>query len=225
MNSRPRHPPHLKGKEIGLFYARRQREKREEEDMAKDMLEVPDEQIARINRFLKQIPLNAFQHSNQESDFLAAYRRNLSLNANSSDRIQKDLLRDPCEGTSASMPKEPCQKTPTVAGRFLAQFRRNLPAYSMREELVKLVHENNVVVLSGETGCGKTTQVPQYIFEEFENARIVCTQPRRISAITVAQSKFFRHFGTKFLLISGFFRQIIMETKCLKFIEILSNIR
>lgn len=50
-----------------------------------------------------------------------------------------------------------------------------------------------VVVISGETGCGKTTQIPQFILEsEIESVRgascsIVCTQPRRISAISVSE--------------------------------------
>lgn len=50
-----------------------------------------------------------------------------------------------------------------------------------------------VVVVSGETGCGKTTQLPQYILEsEIDAARgancsIICTQPRRISAIAVSE--------------------------------------
>lgn len=50
-----------------------------------------------------------------------------------------------------------------------------------------------VVVVSGETGCGKTTQLPQYILEsEIEAVRgaacnIICTQPRRISAIAVSE--------------------------------------
>lgn len=50
-----------------------------------------------------------------------------------------------------------------------------------------------MVVVSGETGCGKTTQLPQYILEsETEAGRgavcsIICTQPRRISAMSVAE--------------------------------------
>lgn len=50
-----------------------------------------------------------------------------------------------------------------------------------------------VVVVSGETGCGKTTQLPQYVLEsEIDASRgaacsIICTQPRRISAIAVAE--------------------------------------
>ncbi|KAL4184891.1 hypothetical protein AMTRI_Chr10g227850 [Amborella trichopoda] len=53
-------------------------------------------------------------------------------------------------------------------------------------------HKGRVLVVSGETGCGKTTQLPQFIIEEeIESLRgtecnIICTQPRRISAISVA---------------------------------------
>ena len=50
-----------------------------------------------------------------------------------------------------------------------------------------------MLVVSGETGCGKTTQLPQYILEsEIEAGRggscsIICTQPRRISAMAVSE--------------------------------------
>lgn len=50
-----------------------------------------------------------------------------------------------------------------------------------------------VVIISGETGCGKTTQIPQFILEsEIESVQgaacnIICTQPRRISAISVSE--------------------------------------
>jgi len=46
------------------------------------------------------------------------------------------------------------------------------------------VAENSVVVVEGETGCGKTTQVPQFILEDAADTNtpcsIICTQPRRI---------------------------------------------
>lgn len=50
-----------------------------------------------------------------------------------------------------------------------------------------------VVIISGQTGCGKTTQIPQFILEsEIESVRgaacnIICTQPRRISAMSVSE--------------------------------------
>lgn len=59
------------------------------------------------------------------------------------------------------------------------------------QELVELINSNRVLVVSGETGCGKTTQVTQFILDDYINrgmgslCRVVCTQPRRISAISV----------------------------------------
>ncbi|KAK4778731.1 hypothetical protein SAY86_006259 [Trapa natans] len=78
-------------------------------------------------------------------------------------------------------------------GQKMLEFRRSLPAYKEKDALLKAVAENQVVVVSGETGCGKTTQLPQYILEsEVVAARgatcsIICTQPRRISAMSVSE--------------------------------------
>lgn len=46
------------------------------------------------------------------------------------------------------------------------EYRRRLPAWSLREEIVRTVRGSQVVVISGETGCGKTTQVPQFILDD-----------------------------------------------------------
>lgn len=60
------------------------------------------------------------------------------------------------------------------------------------QELVRLINSSRVTVISGETGCGKTTQVTQFILDDHierglgSTCRIVCTQPRRISAISVS---------------------------------------
>eukprot|EP01018_Ginkgo_biloba_P025644 Gb_33245 [translate_table: standard] len=78
------------------------------------------------------------------------------------------------------------------AAKAMHSFREKLPAYKMKHQLLQAVANNQVLIVSGETGCGKTTQLPQMILEEeIESLRgaqcnIICTQPRRISAISVA---------------------------------------
>ncbi|KAK2647975.1 hypothetical protein Ddye_015464 [Dipteronia dyeriana] len=78
-------------------------------------------------------------------------------------------------------------------GQKMLELRRSLPSYKERDALLKTISQNQVVVVSGETGCGKTTQLPQYILEsEIEAVRgaacsVICTQPRRISAMSVSE--------------------------------------
>ncbi|SJX64352.1 uncharacterized protein SRS1_14994 [Sporisorium reilianum f. sp. reilianum] len=70
--------------------------------------------------------------------------------------------------------------------------RKSLPAVAAAAEILELIRTNRVVIIAGETGCGKTTQVPQFILDEAIEAgsgsecNIVVTQPRRVSAIGVA---------------------------------------
>ncbi|CAH8270070.1 unnamed protein product [Arabidopsis lyrata] len=78
-------------------------------------------------------------------------------------------------------------------GRTMLEFRKSLPSFKDKERLLQAIARNQVIVVSGETGCGKTTQLPQYILEsEIESGRgafcnIICTQPRRISAMAVSE--------------------------------------
>ncbi|KAL4579620.1 hypothetical protein LXL04_015774 [Taraxacum kok-saghyz] len=78
-------------------------------------------------------------------------------------------------------------------GKKMLQGRMSLPAFKEKERLLQAIAQNQAIIISGETGCGKTTQLPQYILEsEIESGRgafcnILCTQPRRISAMAVAE--------------------------------------
>ncbi|XP_064002332.1 putative ATP-dependent RNA helicase DHX57 [Pogoniulus pusillus] len=71
--------------------------------------------------------------------------------------------------------------------------RQKLPAWQERDRILELLESHQVLVVSGMTGCGKTTQIPQFILDASLQgppssvANIICTQPRRISAISVAE--------------------------------------
>jgi pre-mRNA-splicing factor ATP-dependent RNA helicase DHX38/PRP16 len=73
--------------------------------------------------------------------------------------------------------------------KSIRQQREFLPVFSVREELLNVIRENNVVVVVGETGSGKTTQLVQYLYEEgyCEFGLVGCTQPRRVAAMSVAK--------------------------------------
>ena len=62
-----------------------------------------------------------------------------------------------------------------------------LPIFSKKQEIVDQINKNRVIIVSGNTGCGKSTQVPQYIFEKNKDSKILITQPRRIAAISIAK--------------------------------------
>ncbi|KAH9892366.1 P-loop containing nucleoside triphosphate hydrolase protein [Xylariomycetidae sp. FL2044] len=73
--------------------------------------------------------------------------------------------------------------------RHLLASRRQLVVSAAREEFLKLYQANNVVILTSDTGCGKITQVPQFVlYDEFHSSGVVaCTQPRRLAATSVAK--------------------------------------
>ncbi|XP_062334436.1 3'-5' RNA helicase YTHDC2 isoform X1 [Osmerus eperlanus] len=70
-------------------------------------------------------------------------------------------------------------------------FRCSLPVYERQEEIVQVIKDNRVVLVVGETGSGKTTQIPQFLLDDCSKngipCRIFCTQPRRLAAIAVAE--------------------------------------
>ncbi|GMS80652.1 hypothetical protein PENTCL1PPCAC_2827, partial [Pristionchus entomophagus] len=76
--------------------------------------------------------------------------------------------------------------------------RESLPIFQLKKALLQAVAENNILVVIGETGSGKTTQMTQYMVEAGYAARgkIGCTQPRRVAAMSVAK-RVAEEFGTR----------------------------
>ncbi|XP_055804870.1 pre-mRNA-splicing factor ATP-dependent RNA helicase DEAH1-like isoform X3 [Solanum dulcamara] len=70
----------------------------------------------------------------------------------------------------------------------LQEDRKTLPMYPYRDDLLQAINDHQVLVIVGETGSGKTTQIPQYLHEAgyTKRGKIGCTQPRRVAAMSVA---------------------------------------
>ncbi|KAF8321627.1 P-loop containing nucleoside triphosphate hydrolase protein [Clavulina sp. PMI_390] len=67
--------------------------------------------------------------------------------------------------------------------------RERLPIFKHKEKLLYCVEKHGVTIVVGQTGCGKTTQLPQYLYEAgwaSSGNVIACTQPRRVAATSVA---------------------------------------
>ncbi|XP_055534958.1 dosage compensation regulator isoform X1 [Wyeomyia smithii] len=98
------------------------------------------------------------------------------------DQLSNDLL-------SAS--RERIQQDQELQERM--RERERLPIAKVRGQIMEAINENPVVLIRGNTGCGKTTQIAQYILEDYINSgqgalcNICVTQPRRISAISVSE--------------------------------------
>ena len=93
--------------------------------------------------------------------------------------------------SSAAMKAIWNQKSSTPSYHGMLRARTTLPIWQYRHEILDAIEDHQVVIVCGQTGCGKSTQVPAYILEnELSNGRsckIYCTEPRRISAISLAR--------------------------------------
>lgn len=107
----------------------------------------------------------------QKIDFVLAAK----INAKNKDGEDEELLQriDAAERKAKS----------------IDEVRKSLPIYQYRDDLIQAIHDYQVLVIVGETGSGKTTQLPQYLYEAgFTKGgkKIGCTQPRRVAAMSVA---------------------------------------
>ncbi|GAA5822662.1 hypothetical protein JCM10212_006760 [Sporobolomyces blumeae] len=100
--------------------------------------------------------------------------------------------REPTAAEHAALKAEFEDLTKTEGYRKMLEQRKRLPAWGMKERIIDLIKRERVVIVSGETGSGKTTQVPAFVLEDAilnslgASTSIVVTQPRRVSAIGVA---------------------------------------
>ena len=123
----------------------------------------------------------------------AAYQRAFGPGSSSAGRRRQKHTRGNPEAETEYLQAKEIAAAANTAYQSMQAHRATLPAASFKREFLDVLSRHQVIVVSGETGCGKTTQIPQFILED-QMARgkgghcsVVCTQPRRISAIGVAE--------------------------------------
>ncbi|OAV97579.1 hypothetical protein PTTG_09819, partial [Puccinia triticina 1-1 BBBD Race 1] len=129
--------------------------------------------------------LDIFKHRSSNSPYLAG-----DQTSKTSLTISYDAQGGRGPGDAALM-EEFAMRQHWHSYQVMLGYRATLPIAVYRNEIVTAVEQNQVILLCGETGCGKSTQLPAFILEhELANGRpvkIFCTQPRRISAISLAE--------------------------------------
>lgn len=99
-------------------------------------------------------------------------------NIDKEETNEERLLRERAEREAAKL----------SAYEKIQEDRKKLPMYPYRDSLLEAIAEHQIIIIVGETGSGKTTQIPQYLYEAgyHKLGKIGCTQPRRVAAMSVA---------------------------------------
>lgn len=110
----------------------------------------------------------------------------------------KSIRTSPDDDATAAKDAEQVQQINSELFEKLQEDRKALPIYSCRDALLDFVQRYQVVIIYGEIGCGKTTQIPQYLHEAgySKKGKIGCTQPHGIAAMSAA-SRVSQEVGVK----------------------------
>ncbi|WCJ22267.1 RNA helicase family protein [Euphorbia peplus] len=127
---------------------------------------------------------------------LALYSHDTDNFSESKDKSDQSLCK------ASNLPDCPLQKhtgkpivVQVVRPNEVEEKRRELPIVMMEQEIMEAIYENPIIILCGETGCGKTTQVPQFLYEAGFGSNqcaprggvIGVTQPRRVAVLATAR--------------------------------------
>ena len=128
------------------------------------------------------------------------HHQNLNLNQNQNQNLYQNRFSNHCpyisNRNSQSLQthiQRPRQRQRQSQNQSMDEIKRvqvSLPVYKFKKLIKDTVIQNPITLIVGETGSGKTTQIPQYLLEWeaiSPSSRIVCTQPRTVAAIGVAE--------------------------------------
>ncbi|CAA7263822.1 unnamed protein product [Cyclocybe aegerita] len=102
-------------------------------------------------------------------------------------RVKGEQVKNAMDGDVNPFTKQPH----SAQYKKILAARRKLPVFTQMDEFLKIFSENQIIVMVGETGSGKTTQIPQFVaYSDLPHTKgklVACTQPRRVAAMSVAK--------------------------------------
>ena len=116
-----------------------------------------------------------------------------AISSRSQPPISKAPIADPHSDSATPLRSNPCSPHPVPPPPRTGEDQKELPVMAHREKILQLIHSHRVVCIEGETGCGKSTKIPQFVLEDSLNSnpatpcKILVTQPRRVAVIKLAE--------------------------------------
>lgn len=168
------------------------------------------QEAAKTGKDLGLAPKIYFQMSNQLDDEVRDICHDIKQSTLYLNRPKKTPTQDPSLAANAHRNRRPppsdaylerkSETLKTLRAEYaenpdmekMRNTRTSLPVYTKAEDVLKHIDENEVTICMAATGSGKTTQIPQLILDDWiaknkgAKCNIVCTQPRRLAAISVA---------------------------------------
>ena len=155
--------------------------------LKKDEEEAADRQVLRELRTM--IAENALADNGLNGSSNSVTQTVLNTHPKAADLHQRQETPNvlPCDDIKALWES----KSSTTAYQRMLTSRMKLPIWNFKYEVLHTITHNQIVIICGETGCGKSTQVPAFILEHEllggRHCKVYCTEPRRISAISLAR--------------------------------------
>lgn len=158
--------------------------------LKKDQDEAADRQVLRELRSIIAEHGQGDRNLDEQSDSITSKTLNKEPTAANRHKWQEDSLSSPTVW-SEDVKALWASKLSSPSYQHMLTSRTRLPIWNFKNELLDAIKDNQVIIICGETGCGKSTQVPAFILEHELSAgrpcKIYCTEPRRISAISLAR--------------------------------------
>lgn len=172
--------PSLQQSKNELLHQRQQQQQQRQQSFQPSRMNWEDEQFKRADQLILQNDDKIYINDDKEYEFVFDQSQFVNYDEKEEEELPGDEEDEEGDRNNNSA---------SINAKY-DEVRKSLPVYSYREEFLKIINENQTLIVVGETGSGKTTQLPQYLYEAgySQNNRIIaCTQPRRVAATSVAK--------------------------------------